>query len=838
VSPNVWIRPELIDIVFATQLGAAENWVKSCSGEIASMALNTKGELWGWGQSESNGESFGLDPDSGVSHTQGYTGVGTPGYMFLFYHPVRCTPNNLWKDFAFDYYHGLGIGLDDKLYTWGMNENYALGAGLPEGNGYKDPVLNPTLTADIKFVDAELLCSMAVTVTNRVYVWGDGWWYDEANWDFSSEIPMEITGLPVGSIITQACVCPDGVLVLLSTGEVWAAGSSYNYMDDQTSYPDGSMTFHRVDSLAAMFPIVKIQFTALGGDGIMCIDSDGNIWGYGDSSLQGGTATYSWNIPSLYGANYAGQRNFIDVVYNPHNEVMMAIDSEGWLWTWGYQYWGPHLAIGAEWPDYDPFIDELVYYRRFAGLAEPAINYQGEPAYLNNRNEGVSEYIQPLPQMLRHRPCGHWHIRLFEQAPEYAKNCWMSSIAIEGGSLLFVAAGKHLQIIEDSGCEIYMMIHDLYANTWEVVMYDDLKMAANAPGGAAISSNVYGFLNYKLDAEGNRLNEIYSNPAMGVWVVSGPTHTLNYVEFTDSIEMSGQNKLGVHSSGLVALAYTNTAGQLIVKVSTDFGATYNTVKTVGALAARKDYSLVVDATGNIYLAHQVSTSAVMVEKSVNQGTTWTTQIASNTLITGLVKVKLEVRPSVMFLFGASLVATAIEYSLNDGVTWETMTGEPGVSIVASGQSLTDPFLVSFRPIALAYNSIMYNYTREDTYGTSAWFERSVGQIDEDGNLVNSLISTSDASLVSNSTIFVYASWALHTIPDYYVAIAISMDGGVTWTIRSTPLQFFGSVTELTDIREDPLFYITDVPHLNHVWNFERSTWAEDFIPQQDKYKIV
>jgi hypothetical protein len=115
--------------------------------------------------------------------------------------------------------------------------------------------------------------------------------------------------------------------------------------------------------------------------------------------------------------------------------------------------------------------------------------------------------------------------------------------------------------------------------------------------------------------------------------------------------MSGAFKMGVHSTGLVACAYTDGAGQIIVKVSTDYGATFATVKTVGALAARKDYSLIVDENGYIYLTHQVTTTAYKVERSINQGGAWTTQVASaNYGPSGFYKMKMSYEAGVLFLF--------------------------------------------------------------------------------------------------------------------------------------------------------------------------------------------
>ena len=149
-------HPELEEIEWATQLTHFSDFIKSCSGESASMALRANGELLGWGDAgfADSYASFGLPYDSGTCHTCCRGVPQAAGYYYLFYRPVLCTPGYLWKDFAFDAYHGIGIGLDNKLYTWGSNDDYALGMAedvVPEGGSSHTPILNTYLTADIKF---------------------------------------------------------------------------------------------------------------------------------------------------------------------------------------------------------------------------------------------------------------------------------------------------------------------------------------------------------------------------------------------------------------------------------------------------------------------------------------------------------------------------------------------------------------------------------------------------------------------------------------------------------------------------------------------------------------
>jgi len=78
-----------------------------------------------------------------------------------------------------------------------------------------------------------------------------------------------------------------------------------------------------------------------------------------------------------------------------------------------------------------------------------------------------------------------------------------------------------------------------------------------------------------------------------------------------------QGKVAAYLGGIAAVAYENAAGQLLVQVTTDYGATWNLRKIIGVDATRKDWSLCIDKNGYIYLAYQVSHASIKVEQSIN-----------------------------------------------------------------------------------------------------------------------------------------------------------------------------------------------------------------------------
>lgn len=400
---------------------------------------------------------------------------------------------------------------------------------------------------------------------------------------------------------------------------------------------------------------------------------------------------------------------------------------------------------------------------------------------------------------------------------------------------MFVACGKHLQTGVDTGCEVLIFDYDIDANIWTLALYDNAKNAANYPGGASIYNDTMIFANWKADASGTGwYDEHYTNFCLGVWVLDG-SYNMNYVEFASKNDMYMQGKAAAYSGGVVTVAYENAAGQLLIQVSTDYGATWNLRKTVGVLAARKDWSIAIDKNGYIFLAHQISTSSVMVERTVDNGLNWTTRIASNYMIANMEELKLVADNDMLFLFASSSTVSAIERSSNGGTSWSTISSEP----------LADPHVSSGCNVSDDHSDIAFvtsgedlnNYLYDTDYGGYNWLIRSIPQISEEGDEINTYQGPNLADLNGYNGRFAYSAYTFYSIPVPYVAVAITVDRGVTWAVRSSPLGWASGVNELGDFRGCPLFCLTDVPHLNHIWKFEKSDWATKFVKQKDKYKV-
>lgn len=432
-----------------------------------------------------------------------------------------------------------------------------------------------------------------------------------------------------------------------------------------------------------------------------------------------------------------------------------------------------------------------------------------------------------------HRPCGHWHLRLFEETPPgYARNCWMPSLSVNGTHVFCVFAGKHMQLYPGTGCEIYMFDFDIGANTWDLLYTGTNIQAANFPGGTGFDDDICMFANYKADSDGTRLTETFSNYGIGVWVYRPSTDTMNYTEYAGEPEQYLQNKVGCHESGMAAFAYENAAGQLLVEVSTDWGATWNTRKTVGALAARNDYSLCVDKNGYIYLAHQTTTSNFMLEYSTNNGVAWATLEAGESLIANMTRMKLNKDGIRYYIFGMSATDSAAKFS-DDGATWTSILLYSAVDTITAYGTYVD----SERCVS-AVHDYMNHYYYDDDEAAYTWTTREIpGYLPayntvpdflgfDVGGLVDDLLEALGigaqniwlADLNGHNGVFAYSSFGFYAFPNVSVVIAVSVDNGESWTVKQTPLRFFGSGSEITDFDGNP------------------RDWAERFTRQRDKYE--
>ena len=375
-----------------------KRFIKCGSNEFGQFALTDEGEMYGWGWASEDCSAFGLPVGSGIDSSNEY-----------FSEPVLCTPGYRWKDIANDMYSTIGIDLDGNVYGWGDNFDWNITNEYTINLIFNTPQRLNLVPGPCKFVDSRLGPKVVVTEDNRVFAWGDSWWNTESGWDFYfNGTPTQITGLPAGSVITFMAACADGIYVVLSDGSLWAAGGSILFgegYDPDGPYPHGTQTFQEVTFFSDK-PVAKVRPVSMGGFVVYVITQDGDVYqvntDYGSALYSCGSSHWAATYAYCYfwqpvGVETLGDKKFVDAMPNTHQNSFMAIGEDGYLYTWGSQWWGPHLGNNTCWGYTDlaknPQCSGIIQVQPIIGYASEAEQVDGEPTYLNVFSLGESPYI-------------------------------------------------------------------------------------------------------------------------------------------------------------------------------------------------------------------------------------------------------------------------------------------------------------------------------------------------------------------------------------------------------------------------------------------------------------
>ncbi|KAI0160745.1 regulator of chromosome condensation 1/beta-lactamase-inhibitor protein II [Xylariaceae sp. FL1272] len=213
-------------------------------------------------------------------------------------------------DFACGGMHTVALSADNKIITWGVNDNNALGRNTSWEGGLRDVDadsvedddgdLNPlesTPTAipatcfpsGTRFcqVAAGNSCGFALTDIGMVYGWGsfrdsqghDCFGYDtNGNMIQKQETPIQIQGLPR---IAQVVCGSDHALALDTKGNIWAWG--YN---EQNQFGRHLFGRHQDSFVPSQVRVCrnKAKYIASGSYHCFAVDRDDNVWAWGANS--------------------------------------------------------------------------------------------------------------------------------------------------------------------------------------------------------------------------------------------------------------------------------------------------------------------------------------------------------------------------------------------------------------------------------------------------------------------------------------------------------------------------------------------------------------------------
>jgi alpha-tubulin suppressor-like RCC1 family protein len=268
---------KIIEITPVTTFAGGTNWKQISAGERTCAAIKTDGTLWTWGYNATFTSlgNFNTDLDKFAGHR--YTPITT------------FAGGTNWKQVSCGYVHAAAIKTDGTLWTWGYNDDGALGIGTLDIN-----LLTPITTfaggTDWKQVSCGYDNTAAIKTDGTLWTWG-------AN--FRGQIGNN-----------------NSVLASISTPTTtFAGGTDWKQID-------------------------------CGTDFMAAIKTDGTLWTWGqgrDGQLGDNNAIFS-NIKITPITTFAGGTNWKQVSAGGLHSA--AIKTDGTLWTWGFGAMGNNESFG------------------------------------------------------------------------------------------------------------------------------------------------------------------------------------------------------------------------------------------------------------------------------------------------------------------------------------------------------------------------------------------------------------------------------------------------------------------------------------------------------------
>lgn len=223
------------------------------AGRGHTLALNTAGDIYTWGQN-----------DSGQLGDGSFTGRSTPAKIAN----VKATAVSAGKA------HSVALQADGSVLAWGVNDNAELGNDSDETS--KTPVKVLDLPA-VKMVKAGYSHTAALDAAGRVWTWGDnsyGQLGDDVYGFYYTAGP--VTSLPVKATLIEAG--GDATYALDTLGRVWAWGRNDNYQLGNGTLDD-SATPILVPGLDKVIAISASR------NDVAVVRSDGTFWFWGGDNF-------------------------------------------------------------------------------------------------------------------------------------------------------------------------------------------------------------------------------------------------------------------------------------------------------------------------------------------------------------------------------------------------------------------------------------------------------------------------------------------------------------------------------------------------------------------------
>lgn len=281
---------------------SSTDWTKVVSGRLFTVAIQSDGTLWAWGENVQGQLGDGSTSDSNV--------------------PIKVNSDTDWKDVAVGDYHTLALKADGTLYAWGKNDDGQLGDNTTTKK--TSPVAILSSKTDWVKIYAQGDFSAGIDSDGDLWLWGQ---------NASSQLGDGLTvDLKVPTLLASgsgkwvdAALGDDFVVALQNDGTLWGWGDN-----SQGQFGDGSTTSSSTPkSVAGGYVWAKVY---AGNSHTIAIDEKGELYGWGvNSSDQLGDGTGSDQTSPV--KEKTGSTSWVDASVG--GDSVLARRSDGSLWAWG-----------------------------------------------------------------------------------------------------------------------------------------------------------------------------------------------------------------------------------------------------------------------------------------------------------------------------------------------------------------------------------------------------------------------------------------------------------------------------------------------------------------------
>jgi alpha-tubulin suppressor-like RCC1 family protein len=296
-----------------TPIGTETDWESVAAGSFTSYGIKTDGTLWAWG--------------NGGGGELGNGQIGDDNYTYV---PIRVGTENNWSKVDSGYGHVIALRTDGTLWAWGFNIYGQVGDGT---NEIKNVPTQIGTDNDWQYIGCGFRSNFAIKSDGTLWAWGrndEGQLGDGTNID--KNMPVQIV---TDVDWSMASVNGNTTLAIKTDGSLWSWGSNDSWQLGTGQTMPGTNTPLRVGTANDWMTVSAGAFhsTALKTDGTLWVWGEG-FYGFGDGT----------NIPKDFPTQIGTDTDWQSIsAGGVHTAV---IKTNNTLWNWGWNFSG-QLANGT-----------------------------------------------------------------------------------------------------------------------------------------------------------------------------------------------------------------------------------------------------------------------------------------------------------------------------------------------------------------------------------------------------------------------------------------------------------------------------------------------------------